>query len=279
VPLTSDPAGATVTVDGKPLDAVTPTTLEGLDPKKVYDVQVAMKGFHTWKIKLKPKAGEKVDAALVPNEKVVQVATTPSGAEVVLDGRRVGRTPFTIHKLDLSKSHALEVKRAGFVPQKREISAADQFESKGDKDVLAVAMTLEAAPKPAAAARPAVHKPAHKPAVAQKPTEAATPAEKPAEVAAEKPEKPAMEKPAVEKPAVEKPATAEKPVVEKPATEKPATAKPAAEKPATEKPATEKPATEKPAGEKAGIKVPSWMKSKPAAGEGSTPPASETSPQ
>src|SRR5262249_62068646 len=99
---------------------------------------------HEWKVKLKPKAGDKIDAAMVPNEKVVEVATTPPGAEVVLDGKRVGRTPFTIHKLDLSKAHALEVKRAGFVSQSRSISATATSESNGDKDGLALTMKLEA---------------------------------------------------------------------------------------------------------------------------------------
>ena len=119
VAVTSDPAGATVTLDGKPVEGTTPTSLSGLDAKKVYDVKLAMKGFHDWKVKLKPKAGDKIDAALVPNEKVVEVASTPPGADVMLDGKRVGKTPFTIHKLDLTKAHALEVKRAGFVAQTR----------------------------------------------------------------------------------------------------------------------------------------------------------------
>src|SRR5207253_2713556 len=84
---------------------VTTTTLPSLDAKKVYEVKLTMKGFHDWKVKLKPKAGDKIEAALVPNEKVVEVATTPAGAEVMLDGKRVGKTPFTIHKLDLTKAH------------------------------------------------------------------------------------------------------------------------------------------------------------------------------
>ena len=257
VAIASDPAGANVTLDGKPVEGVTPTKLSGLDAKKVYDVKLSMKGFHDWKVKLKPKAGDKIDAALVPNEKIVQVATTPPGADVMLDGKRVGKTPFTIHKLDLTKAHALEVKRAGFVPQTRSISATDTFESKGDKDVLAVAMTLEAAPKPV---------------VAEK---------SPATPAAAKPKPVVHKQPAVKKPAEEKPAEAatEKPAAEKPAaTEKPAEA--AAEKPAaaSEKPAAEdKPAAEKPA---AGIKVPSWMKQKPAesGGDKTSAPAGGDTP-
>ena len=50
------------------------------------------------------------------------MASTPPGADVMLDGKRVGKTPFTIHKLDLTKSHALEVKRAAV----RDAVAVDQ---------------------------------------------------------------------------------------------------------------------------------------------------------
>ena len=65
------------------------------------------------------------------NEKLVEVASTPPGADVMLDGKRVGKTPFTIHKLDLSKAHALAVKRAGFVAQSRIISPADSVRVQG----------------------------------------------------------------------------------------------------------------------------------------------------
>jgi uncharacterized protein (TIGR02266 family) len=267
VAIASEPAGATVTVDGKPLDAPTPTTLTGLDVKQVYDVRVALKGFHEWKVKLKPKAGDKLDAALVPNEKLVEVSSTPAGADVVLDGKRVGRTPFTIHKLDLSKAHAIEVKRSGYLPQSRNVSATDLFEPKGDKDVLALAMTLEAQPKPDPTTRPATpvavkqHQPSrpHPPVATKKPDEkpATPPTEKPGETGAP------TEKPVVE-PVAEKPAPA---VEDKPAGDK------AADKPAMDKPASDK-ASDKPTSDKPGLKSPSWMQDKPAGDKpsGDSPP-------
>ena len=66
-----------MTLDGKPRRRRDADDADGLDAKKVYDVKLSMKGFHDWKVKLKPKAGDKIDAALVPNEKVVEVASTP----------------------------------------------------------------------------------------------------------------------------------------------------------------------------------------------------------
>ena len=70
-------------------------------------------------------------APLLPNEKWVEISSTPQGADVMLDGRRVGRTPFTIHKLDASKAHAIEVKRVG------EIAGVDQllrYQERLDRD-------------------------------------------------------------------------------------------------------------------------------------------------
>jgi uncharacterized protein (TIGR02266 family) len=235
VAIASEPAGATVTVDGKPAAAPTPTNLEGLDAAKVYEVVVSMKGFKDWKVKLKPKAGEKLQAALVPVERWVEISSTPVGADVLLDGKMLGKTPYTIRKFDASKPHEVAVKRVGFVAQTRSISAGDAFEAKGDKEVLALALTLEAVAKPAAPAKPAV---AVKKPVVKKPGEAAAPAgDKPAEGAPAAAEKPAEAAPA---PAAEKPAEAPKPA-----------AKP----------------EEKPDEKDKNVKVPSWMKE---GGEGSS---------
>jgi uncharacterized protein (TIGR02266 family) len=266
VAIVSSPPGAQVTVDGKPLDGPTPTTLAGLDVKKVYEVRVALKGFHEWKIKYKPKAGDKVDAALVPNEKLVEVTSTPQGADVLLDGKKVGKTPFTIHKIDVSKAHALEVKHSGFVAQSRSISASDAFESKGDRDVLAVALKLDPEPKekPAVAARVPKKQSGKKPekATEDKPAVAEDkPQTKPVEAANDKPTEDKVEKP-VEKPTVDKPEkAADKPekAADKPekVADKPEKAADKPEK-AADKP--DKPKSEKPADNPA-IKTPSWMKS------------------
>jgi hypothetical protein len=242
--VTSAPAGATVFVDGKERGP-TPATLSDLEAKKSYEVRISQKGFHDFKTTLVAKAGAKVQAKLVANEKVVEVSSTPAGADLFLDGKKVGKTPFTIHKLDVAKDHQLELRRGGFVSQSRKVGAGDAWDSQEGRDVLAVALTLEA--EPPKAAKPAAKRvPGKKPEGESGEKPAATPAgEKPAETGekpAETGEKPAAEKPAAEKPAAEKPA--EKPV---------------------EKPAEKK---EKPADEDKAIKTPAWMnKDKPAEGE------------
>lgn len=142
--VSSTPAGAKVTVDGKALTAVTPTEAAELEAGKSYDVTMSLRGFVDWKGKLKAGPNAKVEAKLVPTEKLVEVSSVPAGADVLLDGKKVGKTPYTIKKIDVSKSHALEVKRSGFVPQSRTIAGIDAFEMKGTKDVMLVALTLEA---------------------------------------------------------------------------------------------------------------------------------------
>ncbi len=147
VAISSQPPGATITIDGKAHDAPTPTTLNGLDPKRSYDVVIALKGYRDWTGKVQAKEGAKVEAKLVANEKVVEVSSTPAGAELYLDGKKIGRTPFTIHKFDSAGEHKLELRRGGFITQTRRVAASDTWDSKIDgRDVLALAVTLEPEP-------------------------------------------------------------------------------------------------------------------------------------
>jgi uncharacterized protein (TIGR02266 family) len=144
IQILSQPPGAQVVVNGTPLPSPTPTVFNGFDEAKVYELHLSKNGFHPWSTSLHLKTGEKVSAVLVPNEKEVEVSSTPTGAEVILDGKRLGRTPFTIQNLDLSKMHQLAVKQSGFIAETHYITSGDNFETKGDKDVLQVALILKA---------------------------------------------------------------------------------------------------------------------------------------
>ncbi|MEO6950694.1 MAG: TIGR02266 family protein [Polyangia bacterium] len=241
VEVTSEPAGATILLDGTAQPGVTPTKLTGLDDKKTYDVTLSLKGYRDWKGKLSPEKDVKLETTLTANEKVVEVTSTPSGADVMLDGKKVGRTPFTIHKLDVAAPHKLALHHAGFAPAEVTVAATDAWEQKGDgRDVLAVTVPLTAeAAKPRTSSAPK-HAPVAKPAAAV----------------------PALKLP--EPPPTDTTAPVEKPVPEKPVVEKPAVEKP------VEKPAPEKPVEKKPVDDDRSIKTPAFMKDKPAdsTGEG-----------
>ena len=82
---------------------------------------------------------------LTAYERVVEVLSTPKNAEVFLDDKKVGRTPYSLRKLDLSKVHKVEIRRTGYAPQTRNISETQDFAVKNGKEVLRLEVTLEPA--------------------------------------------------------------------------------------------------------------------------------------
>jgi uncharacterized protein (TIGR02266 family) len=269
VAVNTTPPGATIVVDGKPIDGVTPLKVPGLEAKKSYELFVTMKGYKPAKQKFVAAAGKPVAMKLTETEKFVEVTSVPDGADVLFDGKKVGKTGKSVVKIKVTsfaKGHELSIRHTGFVKDDRTIANADNFTLQGERDVLAVAATLVAEEKPVASApiarlpkkgdRPKAEPKVDKPGV------------EPVAAKTEEPPKPEVEKPKPE-PVVEKPKP--EPVVEKP---KPEPEKPKPEpvaekpKPEPEKPKPEEPKPEEP---KAPIKVPSWMQKKPPATD--PPPA------
>jgi len=219
--VTTEPAGAQIEVDGKQFGP-TPTRIPGLAAGK--QIRITLAGFQEAKIKLKsnPKDSEPLAFTLTAIERMVEINSNPKGVDVYLDGKKVGRTPYQIKKLDTKEKHEIELRKGGFANWTRTVSSVDTFEVKKGKEVLAVEATMQAGADPAAAKKgrsPKKDAPAPTlaptPAATAKPVEKAAeptvekPAEKPAEKAAEKPAERPAEKPA-EKPAdkvEEKPAT------------------------------------------------------------------------
>jgi len=54
----------------------------------------------------------------------LKITSVPGGAEVLIDGTSVGTTPFQSKDVDPNAAHAITVKKDGFEPQERAISAA-----------------------------------------------------------------------------------------------------------------------------------------------------------
>ncbi len=86
-------------------------------------------------------------AVPVKVERWVDVSSTPPGADVAVDGKTVGKTPYKLHLADAAADHTVELKRVGFVPQTRNVTPADAFLAKDGKEILALAVALEAEPK------------------------------------------------------------------------------------------------------------------------------------
>ncbi len=78
----------------------------------------------------------------------LKVTSTPSRAEVFIDGNSVGLTPFTSRDVDPNAPHGITVKKDGFEPQDRMIGGSDWAQGKGGPS-LKVNLKLRRAGAPA----------------------------------------------------------------------------------------------------------------------------------
>ena len=111
----SRPTGAEVYLDGR-LRGRTPLTLS-VNPGR-HEVELRLPGYQPYKATVNPKPGERVQvfAQLVPEPRrgTLSVASTPSGAEVYVDGALRGRTPLS---LSLPEGrYGVEVRLSGYEP-------------------------------------------------------------------------------------------------------------------------------------------------------------------
>ncbi|HBM85036.1 MAG TPA: hypothetical protein DD808_11545 [Halieaceae bacterium] len=97
--VSSEPAGADILVDGEPV-ATTPAAVELLQGER--QLQLRLPGYAPWQQTLVAGAGENITldtVQLQPAAGVLEVTSTPSGANVTLDGDFQGQTPVTLNLL------------------------------------------------------------------------------------------------------------------------------------------------------------------------------------
>ncbi len=124
--VTSNPPGAELLVDGKPM-GTTPVTLQ---EKRDMTLTFKLKGYkektralstEAWpgavNVKLEPDTGTSTPAVTAY---AISLETTPPGAEVILDGKPAGVAPTTINLSD-EKVHELVFRLAGHTEEKRTI--------------------------------------------------------------------------------------------------------------------------------------------------------------
>jgi Tfp pilus assembly protein PilN len=124
--VTSQPAGASVTVDGRALDETTPTALRDLRPGK-HEVKITKAGYATVERTLTMTEAERaaMDVALSPETRRLEVQTTPDGASLYVDGHLVpGTTPTTV-ALTLDDFHELRAERDGYETMVRALKPED----------------------------------------------------------------------------------------------------------------------------------------------------------
>jgi len=112
--LASHPSGATVTVDGI-FAGQTPIELS-LKPATEHLIKIAKVGHETRteSVRLEADASEQLTVTLDPKIGQVRVDSTPTGAEIIIDGVQRGTTSQTFRLSALS--HTIEVRKDGFKP-------------------------------------------------------------------------------------------------------------------------------------------------------------------
>jgi len=111
--ISSVPEGATVSVDGKPAGN-TPLKIEL--PEGNYRLQISAAGFKTWQTRLAvvPNQPQSIkDVQLQPADGTLALQTTPSGANVTIDQKFVGKTPLKI-PLPANMRHEVQISKAGY---------------------------------------------------------------------------------------------------------------------------------------------------------------------
>ncbi len=126
--VTSDPAGAQVTVDGRAVPVPTPAVVEDVDLSRPLSVAVSARDRKSVILSVQPQLGKlvrRVHAELPAALGAVVVESSPPGAAVQIDERAAGVTPLTIQNVRLDERHRVDLSLPGheldqfvFLPEK-----------------------------------------------------------------------------------------------------------------------------------------------------------------
>jgi hypothetical protein len=121
--ITSVPANANVVLDDQPQAQATPTRIEGMVIGTKHTLRVEMKGYepHEESFTVAQAEGGEIKRRVFLKKQlgVLQLTSTPPGAEVYMDGKYLGETPLKPQKLDREKNEIMLIlRKEGFQDEK-----------------------------------------------------------------------------------------------------------------------------------------------------------------
>ena len=123
--ISSSPTGATVEIAGRPGESgKTPLTVPSLAPG-TYKVTISKNGYATETRNVEVQGGNRavLDVKLNPTKGYLNIAGTPAGAQIVIDGRETGKTSPADFTLDPA-THTVTLRKEGFLETSSEIKLA-----------------------------------------------------------------------------------------------------------------------------------------------------------
>ena len=131
ISVSSEPAGATVTVDGEPV-ATTPAVVEVLQGER--ELGLRLVGYAPWTRSLGVTAGEAASldpVTLEPAAGILSLNSTPSAANVTLDGEFQGQTPLQL-ALAPDRAQRITLSRPGYRRHNETLTLAAGEEAQRD---------------------------------------------------------------------------------------------------------------------------------------------------
>jgi formylglycine-generating enzyme required for sulfatase activity len=139
ISVSSEPSGAEIMVDDEVV-GTTPMTAEIIQGKR--QLRVRLDGYKTWQQDLTVTAGKAQNIADIKLQKadaIVALTTTPSGANVTVDGEFQGLSPIKM-ALSPGKAHTISMFKQGYGAATRQVTV-----NSGDRRSLQVALDAELA--------------------------------------------------------------------------------------------------------------------------------------
>ena len=136
--LTSEPAGATVSIDGEVI-GVTPIDVS-VTPRKTHTVLFENQGYYTYKTMAVVGAGKTktVDAQLSTMPGWLTVQSVPGNADVYIDGQYVGFTALSSYEVSTGVTHTIRLEKENYETWTQTVSL-----DKGEKKEIIATLELK----------------------------------------------------------------------------------------------------------------------------------------